>query len=78
MVNKKEEKGEEIKYTKYEIARMLGSRALQLALGAPFLVKVSEKELERIKYNPLKIAEMEFSQGVLPITVKRPLPGQKK
>jgi DNA-directed RNA polymerase subunit K len=78
MINKKEEKSEEIKYTKYEIARMLGSRALQLALGAPFLVKISEKELERIKYNPLKIAEMEFNQGVLPITVKRPLPGQKR
>jgi DNA-directed RNA polymerase subunit K/omega len=78
MVQKKEEKTEEVRYTKYEIARMLGSRALQLALGAPFLVKISEKELERLRYNPLKIAEMELSQGVLPITVKRPLPGQKK
>ncbi|MEM2121265.1 MAG: DNA-directed RNA polymerase subunit K [Candidatus Woesearchaeota archaeon] len=77
MVEKKEENSE-IKYTKYEIARMLGSRALQLSLGAPFLVKISDKELEEMRYNPLRIAELEFKQGVLPITVKRPLPGQKK
>ncbi len=63
-------KKEEV-YTKYEKARMIGSRALQIAMGAPFLVKLSEKELEAIKYNPIEIAILEFEQGVLPITVKR-------
>ncbi|MBI2548704.1 DNA-directed RNA polymerase subunit K [Candidatus Woesearchaeota archaeon] len=69
-----------MEYTKYEIARMLGSRALQISQGAPFLVKISDKELEEIKYSPLEIAKREFAAGVLPITVKRPypLPGQKK
>ena len=63
---------EDIKYTKYEKARMIGSRALQLSMGAPFLVKLSEKELTAIKYDVIEIAILEFDEGVLPITVKRP------
>lgn len=59
-------------YTKYEKARMIGSRALQLSMGAPFLVKLSAEDLERIKYNPIEIALLEFEEGVLPITIKRP------
>ncbi len=62
-----------VSYTKYEKARMIGSRALQLSQGAPFYVKLSEKELKAIKYNPIEIATLEFDQGLLPITVKRPL-----
>jgi len=61
-------------YTKYEIARMVGSRALQISMGAPFLVKMSEKDLESIGYNPIEIAKKEFEEGVLPITVRRPMP----
>lgn len=65
------------KFTRYEKARMLGSRALQLAMGAPFLVKLSEADLENLKYNPVEIAKIEFDAGVLPITVRRPLPGER-
>ena len=72
-----EKEAEKIIYSKYEKARMIGSRALQLAMGAPFLVKLSEEDLERIKFNPLEIARMEYDQGVIPITVKRPLPAKK-
>ncbi|MBU0957986.1 MAG: DNA-directed RNA polymerase subunit K [Nanoarchaeota archaeon] len=61
-------------FTKYETARILGARALQLAMDAPLLVKIKPEELEHIKYDPLKIAEIEFTSGVLPITVKRPMP----
>ncbi len=61
-----------IVYTKYEKARMIGSRALQLAMGAPFLVNLSKEDLEQIRFNPIDIALMEFKEGVLPITVKRP------
>lgn len=64
-------------YTKYEKARMLGSRALQIAMGAPFLIKLSEDDLKKIGYNPVEIAKIEFREGVLPITVRRPLPGEK-
>ncbi len=63
---------EEMQYTKYEKARMIGSRALQLSMGAPFLVKLADKELEAMNFSPLEIAKKEFDEGVLPITVKRP------
>ncbi len=77
MAGKKTNNSESIQYTKYEKARMIGSRALQLSMGAPALIKLSEEELKQIKYNPIRIAEMEFEAGVLPVTVKRPIPGQK-
>ena len=69
------------KQTKYEVARMIGSRALQISMGAPFLVKLSEEDLAKIGYNPIAIAKIELEKDVLPITVKRPLPvtrAQKK
>ena len=72
------EKTKKITYTKYEKARMLGSRALQIAMGAPFLVKLDEAQLKNIAFNPIEIAKMEFREGILPITVKRPLPNEKK
>ncbi len=61
-------------YTKYEKARILGARALQIAMDAPLLLKIKKEKLENIQYDPLKIAELEFSEDVLPITVKRPMP----
>ena len=66
-----------MKYNKYEIARMRGSRALQISMGAPFLVKLSQEDLEKIGYDPQKIAQMELDQGVIPLTVRRPVPGKK-
>ena len=61
-------------FTKYEIARKLGARALQIAMDAPLLVKIEKEKLEEFRYDPLKLAETEFNADVLPITVKRPLP----
>lgn len=68
---------EGFKYTKYEKARMLGSRALQIAMGAPFLVKIDDKQLKKMRYNPIEIAKLEYEEGVIPMTIRRPLPGQK-
>lgn len=68
----------EKKLTKYERARMIGSRALQISMGAPFLVKLSEDELEKIGYNPIEIAKLEMEKDVLPIAVVRPLPKRKQ
>lgn len=68
-----EQDQEPMEYTKYEIARMIGSRALQLSMGAPFLVKLSPEDLEKMHYDPIEIALKEFEVGVLPITVKRPV-----
>ena len=59
-------------FTKYEKARMIGSRALQLSMGAPFLVELSEEELVAINYDTIEIALREFDAQVLPITVRRP------
>ena len=60
-------------FTKYEKARMIGSRALQLSMGAPFLLKLEQEDLQKIKFNPIEIAVRELEQGILPITVKRPV-----
>ena len=56
---------------KYEIARIIGARALQIASGAPFFVEMSEEELKAINYNPVAIAEKELEEGMIPIAIKR-------
>jgi DNA-directed RNA polymerase subunit K len=53
-------------YTKFEKARIIGARALQLAYGAPPLIKVPEKMV-----NPIDLAELEFNNGIIPITIIR-------
>jgi len=65
-------------FTRFEIARIIGARALQLAMDAPLLIKISEEDLKKINYDALKIAEIEFFGNALPITVHRPLPKKKK
>lgn len=69
---------EQEQFTKYEIARIIGARALQIAMDAPPLLKLSEEELKLIKYDALKIAEREFRENVLPITINRPIPKKAK
>lgn len=66
------------KFSKYEIARILGARALQIAMNAPLLIKLSKEDLEKVKYDALKIAEIEFESDVLPISVKKPFPERKE
>ncbi len=61
-------------YTKFEIARIIGARALQIAMDAPILYDIPKEKLEEIEYDPIKIAEIEFNAGILPISVKRPMP----
>lgn len=62
-----------MEYTKYEKARLLGSRALQIAMGAPFMVKLTDDDLKKLKYNPVEIAKLEYEKGLIPIDVKRPV-----
>jgi len=68
----------ETNFTKYEKARILGARALQIAMNAPLLIKISEKDLEKIKFDALKIAEIELNSNILPISIKRPFPKKKE
>ncbi len=51
--------------TKYERARIVGARALQLALGAPPLVKTTNT------ISPVKLAQIELEKGVIPLYVVR-------
>merc|ERR1711991_1079572 len=54
--------------TKYERARVLGVRALQISMGAPLMVELGGET------DPLKIAEKELKDGKIPITIRRHLP----
>jgi DNA-directed RNA polymerase subunit K/omega len=59
------------KLTRFEKARIVGARALQIAMGAPILVGPS-KTLS----NPIDIALNELEAGILPITIRRTLPDE--
>lgn len=66
-----------MEFTKYERARILGARALQIAMNAPLLIKLTSEDLEKIKFDALKIAEVELNSNVLPISVNKPFPIRK-
>jgi DNA-directed RNA polymerase I, II, and III subunit RPABC2 len=54
--------------TKYERARILGTRALQISMGAPVMVELSGET------DPLAIALRELKEKKIPITIRRRLP----
>jgi DNA-directed RNA polymerase subunit K len=58
---------EKKEYTRFERARIIGARALQLAKGAIPMVKVKIGD-------PIKIAQIELEKGVIPLDVRRKLP----
>lgn len=62
-------------YTKFEKARIVGARALQISMGAPFIIPLKEADLEELKYDPIKIAIREYDKGVIPMGIRRPAPG---
>lgn len=51
-------------YNRYEKARILGARALQVSYGAPVLIETAQSE-------PILIAAEEYDSDVLPFTVRR-------
>ena len=55
------------KLTRFEVARLIGARSLQISLGAPVLVETQET-------NPIEVAKGEFMERIIPITIKRKLP----
>ena len=66
-------------FTKYEMARMIGARSLQISMGAPFMVKLDAEDLKKLHYNPVEIAKLEFEKNVIPIAVKKSAtPGSAK
>lgn len=54
--------------TKYERARVLGTRALQISMNAPVMVDLDGET------DPLKIAEKELRERKIPIIIRRYLP----
>ena len=64
-------------FTRFETARILGARAIQIAMNAPLLIKITQEDLEKIRFDALKIAEIELNSGILPISVKKPFPKKK-
>ena len=65
-------------FSKYERARIIGARGLQISMDAPLLTDMKEEELEGVNYDPLRIAEKELDSGVLPISVNKPMPERKE
>ena len=57
------------KYTRFEKARVIGARAIQIELGAPVLIDVPEDVSD-----PIDIATMEFEEEAIPMTIVRRMP----
>ena len=56
--------------TKYEKARVIGTRALQISKNAPVLVDLGKDDID-----PIVIAEKELAEKKIPFVIRRYLPG---
>ncbi len=61
-------RGDSLRYTRFEKARIIGARALQISMGAPIVLDIPGGVVD-----PIEIAWSEFNAGAIPITVKREL-----
>lgn len=57
------------KLTRFERARIVGARSLQVSLGAPILAPLPDSVTD-----PIDIAVVELNEKVLPMTIRRTLP----
>jgi DNA-directed RNA polymerase subunit K len=57
-----------LRYTRFEKARIIGARALQISMGAPIVIDIPLGMVD-----PIEIAWTEFNEDAIPITVKREL-----
>jgi len=55
------------RYTRFEKARIIGARALQISMGAPTLLEFEDDKT----LDPVEMAIREFEKSVIPITVMR-------
>jgi DNA-directed RNA polymerase I, II, and III subunit RPABC2 len=58
--------------TRYEKARIVGARALQISFGAPILIEKPKNMID-----PIKIALSELKSKILPLTIRRELPNEE-
>lgn len=57
-----------MRFTRFERARLIGARALQISMGAPALIESANKD-------PIEVAREELEKDVIPIAIRRPEPG---
>jgi len=55
--------------TRYEKARIVGARSLQLSYGAPLLIERPAGTID-----PIRIAQLELKAKILPLTIRRTNP----
>ncbi|MEK6988035.1 MAG: DNA-directed RNA polymerase subunit K [Candidatus Thermoplasmatota archaeon] len=53
-------------YTRFERARIIGARALQISMGAPTLLLTESGAVD-----PIEIATFEYQSGSIPLSVQR-------
>ncbi len=53
-------------FNRFERARVIGARALQVGMGAPILLHDIPQNVQ----DPVRIAELEYDEGIIPTTVK--------
>jgi len=51
-------------HSRFEKARVIGARALQISMGAPVQIEVPNEIID-----PVIIAQMEYDDGVIPIDI---------
>jgi len=56
-----------LRYTRFERARIIGARALQISMGSPVLIDLKDDTI----IDPIEIAIREYDSGGIPMTVKR-------
>ena len=56
-----------MRYTRFERARIIGARALQISMGASVLIDLKDDAI----IDPIEIAIREYNAGGIPMTVKR-------
>lgn len=56
-----------MRFTRFERARIIGARALQISMGATILVDLKDE----VVIDPIEIAIREYDLGAIPMTVKR-------
>lgn len=52
-------------YTRFERARIIGARALQIRMGAPILIDMGKDLID-----PVDIAMIEFRKDIIPLSVR--------
>ncbi|MDY6958017.1 MAG: DNA-directed RNA polymerase subunit K [Halobacteriota archaeon] len=54
------------RFTRFEKAKIIGARALQISMGAPMII-------DTVLSDPIEIAILEMEKGIIPLTVRRRL-----